>query len=49
MTLTLPLLAEKLKEWKGCELSKNANPVLGEGNPQAEIEFIGEAQGQKED
>ncbi len=49
MELTLPLLQEQLKEWKGCELSKSANPVLGEGNPHAEIMFIGEAPGQKED
>ena len=48
-TMTLDSLKEKLKEWKGCELSKAANPVLGEGNPQAEIVFIGEAPGQKED
>ena len=48
-TMTLDSLKEKLKEWKGCELSKTANPVLGEGNPQAEIVFIGEAPGQKED
>src|SRR3989344_786742 len=41
-TMTLDSLKEKLKEWKGCELSKTANPVLGEGNPQAEIVFIGE-------
>lgn len=49
MELTLPALQEKLKEWDGCALSKNANPVLGEGNPKAEIMFIGEAPGQKED
>jgi DNA polymerase len=47
--LTLDLLKEKLKAWKGCDLAKNANPVLGEGNPHAEIVFIGEAPGQKED
>ena len=35
--------------WKGCALSKTANAVLGEGNPHAEIMFIGEAPGQKED
>ncbi|MBU0766824.1 uracil-DNA glycosylase [Patescibacteria group bacterium] len=49
MNLTIPILQEKLKEWQGCELSKNANPVLGEGNPNADIMFIGEAPGQKED
>lgn len=49
MTLTLPALAEKLKEWKGCELSKTSNPVLGEGNAHAGIMFIGEAPGEQED
>lgn len=49
MTLTLPVLQEQLKAWKGCELSKTANPVLGEGNPHAEVMFIGEAPGKKED
>jgi uracil-DNA glycosylase family 4 len=48
--ITLDLLREKLKTWKGCELYKTATqPVLGEGNPKAEIMFIGEAPGQKED
>ncbi len=48
--ITLEVLREKLKEWKGCELYKTATqPVLGEGNPKAEIMFIGEAPGQKED
>lgn len=47
--LTLNLLTEKLKAWKGCSLAEKANPVLGEGNPQASIVFIGEAPGQKED
>ena len=49
MQITLPDLQEKLKAWDGCELSKNANPVLGEGNPKAEVMLIGEAPGQKED
>jgi len=49
MALTLDRLREKLKEWKGCELAKGANPVLGEGNAKADIVFIGEAPGQKED
>lgn len=49
MPLTLDDVRAKLKEWKGCELSKTANPVLGEGNPKAEVMFIGEAPGQKED
>ncbi|KKW38323.1 hypothetical protein A2454_03650 [Candidatus Peribacteria bacterium RIFOXYC2_FULL_55_14] len=49
MTLTIDELQEKLKTWDGCELCKSANPVLGEGNPKADIMFIGEAPGQKED
>ncbi len=49
MTLTLPVLVEKLKAWKGCELSKTSNPVLGEGNPHAKVMFIGEAPGEQED
>lgn len=49
MTLTLDELQQQLKEWDGIELAKTANPVLGEGNPQTEIMFIGEAPGQKED
>ena len=49
MPLTLDLLKEKLNVWKGCDLAKISNPVLGEGNPQAKVMFIGEAPGQKED
>ena len=49
MELTLPQLQEQLKEWDGCELCKHANPVLGEGNPKADVMFIGEAPGAKED
>lgn len=48
--LTLPDLQSRIKEWKGCELCKSATQaVLGEGNPNATIMFIGEAPGQKED
>lgn len=49
MTMTLDTLQSELKAWKGCALSKTSNPVLGEGNPSADIMFIGEAPGQKED
>lgn len=49
MELTLDILKEKLTAWKGCDLAKTANPVLGEGNPHATVMFIGEAPGQKED
>ncbi|MSR67665.1 uracil-DNA glycosylase [Candidatus Peribacteria bacterium] len=46
--LTLDLLKEKLTVWKGCDLSKTANAVLGEGNPHATVMIIGEAPGEKE-
>ena len=49
MELTIESLQSKLREWDGCDLAKNANPVLGEGNPNADIMFIGEAPGQRED
>ena len=49
MELTLPLLQERLKAWKGCPLHQTATAVLGEGNPQAKIMFIGEAPGEHED
>jgi DNA polymerase len=49
MDLTLDTLQEKLKAWNGCALSQSANPVLGEGNPQTGIMFIGEAPGKRED
>jgi uracil-DNA glycosylase len=49
MNLTLPQLQEKLKIWNGCDLAKHANPVLGEGSPTADMMFIGEAPGKRED
>ncbi len=49
MPITLEQLREELKNWKGCDLHKTANPVLGEGNPRAGIMFIGEAPGEQED
>lgn len=49
MELTLPDLQEKLTAWDGCALSKNAKAVLGEGNPNADVLFIGEAPGKRED
>lgn len=48
-TPTLDTLREKLKDWKGIDLAKTSNPVLGEGNPHAQIMFIGEAPGEQED
>lgn len=48
--LTLETLRDQIKDWKGCELYKTATqPVLGEGNPRAEVMFIGEAPGEQED
>lgn len=49
MAITLDDLRTKLREWKGIELAKTSNPVLGEGNPKAEVMFIGEAPGEQED
>ena len=49
MNITIPQLQEQLKSWTGCELAKTANPVLGEGKFDAEVMFIGEAPGQRED
>ena len=49
MPLTLETLQKRLKDWKGCGLAEKSNPVLGEGNPKADIMFIGEAPGQRED
>ena len=49
MDLSLDQLREQLRSWKGCALHKTANAVLGEGSPTAQIMFIGEAPGQKED
>jgi DNA polymerase len=49
MLLTLDSLREELLKWDGCALSKQANAVLGEGNPHATVFFVGEAPGQKED
>ncbi|MBI3332442.1 uracil-DNA glycosylase [Candidatus Peregrinibacteria bacterium] len=47
--LTIDTLKVQLKEWKGCDLAKTACAVLGEGNANAEIMFIGEAPGEQED
>lgn len=49
MELTLPQLQDQLKEWDGCALCNGANPVLGEGKADANLMFIGEAPGAKED
>jgi uracil-DNA glycosylase len=49
MPLTIDTLQAKIKEWKGCPLAEQSNAVLGEGNPQAQVMFIGEAPGEQED
>lgn len=48
-TLTLEDLRGQFQSWKGIEIAKQSNPVFGEGNPEAEIMFIGEAPGEQED
>ena len=46
----LEKIAEEIRNFKGLDIAKNANhPVPGEGNPDAQIMFIGEAPGQVED
>jgi len=46
----LEYIAHLVGECKKCDLSKTAtNPVPGSGNPNAEIVFIGEAPGERED
>jgi uracil-DNA glycosylase, family 4 len=46
----LEKIAHQVSECKKCSLYKNTtNPVPGEGNPQAEVMFIGEAPGYWED
>lgn len=47
--MTLDDVRAKLNDWKGIEIAKTANPVMGHGNPKAEIVFVGEAPGQRED
>ncbi len=49
MALTLDELRQKLRTWEGRPQGLSPNPVLGEGNPKAEIMFVGEAPGQRED
>lgn len=48
-TMTLDDVRTKLNSWKGIDIAKTANPVMGHGNPKAEIVFVGEAPGQRED
>ncbi|MGY4707531.1 uracil-DNA glycosylase [Candidatus Bipolaricaulota sp. J31] len=48
--LTLDSLAERARDCHRCPLEKNrTNLVFGEGNPNADLMFIGEAPGETED
>lgn len=44
----LKLVAKRIAECEKCKYEPNQNPVPGEGNPDAQILFIGEAPGKKE-
>jgi len=44
----LALVAKRVAECDSCKYIPNQNPVPGEGNPDAQIMFIGEAPGKKE-
>lgn len=44
----LDLVAQKIASCDKCRFAPDQNPVPGEGNPDAEIMFIGEAPGKKE-
>lgn len=46
---SLDAVRAELKEWKGIAIARTSNPVPGDGNPHAEIVFIGEAPGAQED
>jgi uracil-DNA glycosylase family 4 len=49
MSMTLDDVRAELLAWKGIAIAKSSNPVPGDGNPDAEIVFIGEAPGAQED
>lgn len=44
----LTLVAKRIGECESCKFYANQNPVPGEGDPNSEIMFIGEAPGKKE-
>lgn len=44
----LDKIAEEIKKCKICQERKSGKAVPGEGNPDAEIVFLGEAPGKKE-
>ena len=41
-------VAKRIAECERCKYTPNQNPVPGEGNPDAQIMFVGEAPGAKE-
>lgn len=41
-------IADRIAKCSNCKFSEDQNPVPGEGNPDAQIMFIGEAPGKKE-
>lgn len=45
----LEKLRSRLNTWKDIDIARTSNPVPGDGNPRAEIVFVGEAPGAKED
>ncbi len=48
--IALEKIAQEIKAFKGLEIARNAiNGVAGEGNPDSEVLFIGEAPGRNED
>lgn len=47
-SLELEKIAEEIENCKECKLGKSGKAVVGEGNPDAEIVFVGEAPGRQE-
>ena len=45
---TLDIVNEEIINCKICPIGKSGMPVVGEGNPDADVVFIGEAPGKKE-
>lgn len=45
---SLELVNEEIRQCKICPIDKSGKPVVGEGNPDADIVFIGEAPGKQE-
>lgn len=49
MPHTLTDVRDALFAWKEIDIARTSNPVMGYGNPEADMMFVGEAPGQKED